>query len=184
MITLTGIVFTIGLVMVQVSAIAYSPRLVLLLARDPRLVHSLGVFIATFTYSSAVRPERSTDKELRLDQRCPVRVKLKRTQLEQMSSGIPPKVDIALCSCHVRNLPATDSCTRANSATIRLAPLARPPYGTDQARWKTRLTATLRIRPGALSLAGQQRQRFSASYTRQAQHAPTSVVTGNQLACA
>src|SRR3954468_7209838 len=53
MITLTGIVFTVGLVMVQFSAIAYSPRLVLLLARDPRLFHSLGVFIATFTYSLA-----------------------------------------------------------------------------------------------------------------------------------
>ena len=35
MIALTGIVFTVGLVMVQFSAIAYSPRLVLLLARDP-----------------------------------------------------------------------------------------------------------------------------------------------------
>ena len=54
MIALTGIVFTIGLVMVQFSAIAYSPRLVLLLARDPKLFHSLGVFIATFTYSLAV----------------------------------------------------------------------------------------------------------------------------------
>jgi uncharacterized membrane protein len=54
MITLTGIVFTVGLVMVQFSAIAYSPRLVLLLARDPKLFHSLGVFIATFTYSLSV----------------------------------------------------------------------------------------------------------------------------------
>jgi uncharacterized membrane protein len=35
MIALTGIVFTVSLVMVQFSAIAYSPRLVLLLARDP-----------------------------------------------------------------------------------------------------------------------------------------------------
>jgi uncharacterized membrane protein len=54
MIALTGIVFTVGLVLVQFSAIAYSPRLVLLLARDPRLFHSLGVFIATFTYSLSV----------------------------------------------------------------------------------------------------------------------------------
>jgi uncharacterized membrane protein len=53
MIALTGIVFSIGLVMVQFSAIAYSPRLVLLFARDPKLFHSLGVFIATFTYSLA-----------------------------------------------------------------------------------------------------------------------------------
>lgn len=51
MITLTGIVFSVGLVMVQFGAIAYSPRLVLLFARDPKLFHSLGVFIATFTYS-------------------------------------------------------------------------------------------------------------------------------------
>jgi uncharacterized membrane protein len=54
MIALTGIVFTVGLVLVQFSAMAYSPRLVLLLARDPRLFHSLGVFIATFTYSLSV----------------------------------------------------------------------------------------------------------------------------------
>jgi uncharacterized membrane protein len=51
MITLTGIVFSVGLVMVQFGAIAYSPRLVLLFVRDPKLFHSLGVFIATFTYS-------------------------------------------------------------------------------------------------------------------------------------
>jgi uncharacterized membrane protein len=54
MIALTGIVFTVSLVMVQFSAIAYSPRLVILLARDPKLFHSLGVFIATFTYSLSV----------------------------------------------------------------------------------------------------------------------------------
>ncbi len=39
--------------MVQFSAIAYSPRLVLLFARDPMLFHSLGVFVATFVYSLA-----------------------------------------------------------------------------------------------------------------------------------
>jgi uncharacterized membrane protein len=54
MIGLTGIVFTVSLVMVQFRAIAYSPRLVLLLARDPKLFHSLGVFIATFTYSLSI----------------------------------------------------------------------------------------------------------------------------------
>ena len=51
MIALTGIVFSVGLVMVQFSAMAYSPRLVLMFARDPMLFHSLGVFIATFLYS-------------------------------------------------------------------------------------------------------------------------------------
>jgi uncharacterized membrane protein len=51
MIALTGIVFSIGLVMVQFSSMAYSPRLVLMFARDPILFHSLGVFIATCLYS-------------------------------------------------------------------------------------------------------------------------------------
>ncbi len=51
MIALTGIVFSVGLVMVQFSAMAYSPRLVLMFARDPMLFHSLGVFIATCLYS-------------------------------------------------------------------------------------------------------------------------------------
>jgi uncharacterized membrane protein len=53
MIALTGIVFSIAFVMVQFSAIAYSPRLVLLFARDSMLFHSLGIFVATFVYSLA-----------------------------------------------------------------------------------------------------------------------------------
>jgi len=53
MLALTGIVFSIGLVMVQFSSMAYSPRLVLLFARDPMLFHSFGVFVATFLYSLA-----------------------------------------------------------------------------------------------------------------------------------
>jgi uncharacterized membrane protein len=51
MMVLTGIVFSISFVVVQFSAIAYSPRLVLLFARDPLLFHSLGMFVATFMYS-------------------------------------------------------------------------------------------------------------------------------------
>jgi uncharacterized membrane protein len=51
MMVLTGIVFSIAFVMVQFSAIAYSPRLVLWFSRDPVLFHSLGVFVATFMYS-------------------------------------------------------------------------------------------------------------------------------------
>src|SRR5215471_910686 len=51
MMVLTGIVFSIAFVVVQFSAVAYSPRLVLWLARDPILYHSLGVFVATFMYS-------------------------------------------------------------------------------------------------------------------------------------
>ena len=53
MMALTGIVFSIVFVMVQFSAIAYSPRLVQWFARDPTLFHSLGVFVATFVYGLA-----------------------------------------------------------------------------------------------------------------------------------
>lgn len=48
---ITGIVFAMAFVMVQFSAIAYSPRLVLWFARDPTLFHSLGAFAATFVYA-------------------------------------------------------------------------------------------------------------------------------------
>jgi uncharacterized membrane protein len=51
MMALTGIVFAMAFVMVQFSAIAYSPRLVLWFARDPLLFHSLGAFSATFLYA-------------------------------------------------------------------------------------------------------------------------------------
>lgn len=51
MMALTGIVFSVAFVMVQFSAIAYSPRLVLYFARNPSLFHSLGIFVATFVYS-------------------------------------------------------------------------------------------------------------------------------------
>jgi uncharacterized membrane protein len=51
MMALTGIVFAMAFVMVQFSAIAYSPRLVLWFARDRALFHSLGAFAATFVYA-------------------------------------------------------------------------------------------------------------------------------------
>jgi uncharacterized membrane protein len=51
MISLTGIVFSLAFIMVQFSATAYSPRLVLWVARDPVVSHSLGVFIATFLHA-------------------------------------------------------------------------------------------------------------------------------------
>jgi uncharacterized membrane protein len=51
MIALTGIVFSLAFVMVQFSATAYSPRLVLWVARDPIVSHSIGVFSATFLYA-------------------------------------------------------------------------------------------------------------------------------------
>jgi uncharacterized membrane protein len=51
MMALTGIVFAMAFVMVQFSAIAYSPRLVLWFARDRMLFHALGAFTATFIFA-------------------------------------------------------------------------------------------------------------------------------------
>jgi uncharacterized membrane protein len=51
MMALTAIVFAMAFVMVQFNAIAYSPRLVLWLARDRMLFHALGTFAATFIYA-------------------------------------------------------------------------------------------------------------------------------------
>jgi uncharacterized membrane protein len=51
MLALTGIVFSLTFVMVQFSATAYSPRLVLWIARDPIMSHAIGMFTATFLYA-------------------------------------------------------------------------------------------------------------------------------------
>jgi uncharacterized membrane protein len=53
MMALTGIVFSLAFVMVQFSAVAYSPRLVSWLSRDPIIWHSIGIFTATFLYAIA-----------------------------------------------------------------------------------------------------------------------------------
>ena len=53
MMALTGIVFALAFVMVQFSAVAYSPRLVSWFGRDPLLFHALGLFTATFFYAIA-----------------------------------------------------------------------------------------------------------------------------------
>ena len=53
MLALTGIVFSLTFVMVQFSSSAYSPRLVLWIARDPVMSHALGIFTATFLYGVA-----------------------------------------------------------------------------------------------------------------------------------
>ena len=53
MLALTGIVFSLTFVMVQFSATAYSPRLVLWISRDAVMSHAIGVFIATFLYAIA-----------------------------------------------------------------------------------------------------------------------------------
>ncbi len=62
MMALTGIVFAMAFVMVQFSAIAYSPRLVLWFARDRMLFHALGVFTATFIFALLLWPG-STETE-------------------------------------------------------------------------------------------------------------------------
>jgi uncharacterized membrane protein len=51
MLALTGIVFSLLFLMVTFSASAYSPRMVLWIARDRSLSHSLGIFTATFIYA-------------------------------------------------------------------------------------------------------------------------------------
>src|SRR5688572_27359931 len=51
MMALMSIVFAMAFVMVQFNAIAYSPRLVVWLAHDHSLFHSLGIFAATFIYA-------------------------------------------------------------------------------------------------------------------------------------
>jgi uncharacterized membrane protein len=49
--TLSAIVFSLTFVMVQFSATAYSPRLVLWLAEDPVISHALGIFTGAYLYS-------------------------------------------------------------------------------------------------------------------------------------
>ena len=56
MLALTAIVFSLTFVMVQFSATAYSPRLVLWVARDRVISHSLGVFTATATLAGCTSP--------------------------------------------------------------------------------------------------------------------------------
>jgi uncharacterized membrane protein len=51
MMALTAIVFSLTFLMIQFSATAYSPRLVLWIARDPVLWHAMGIFSATFLYA-------------------------------------------------------------------------------------------------------------------------------------
>ena len=66
MMALTGIVFSVAFVMVQFSAIAYSPRLVLYFARNPSLFHSLGIFVATFIFYWWHRWRQRSDRLWRL----------------------------------------------------------------------------------------------------------------------
>ncbi|MGG5821740.1 DUF2254 domain-containing protein [Falsiroseomonas sp. HW251] len=50
---LTAIVFSVAFVLVQFSAVAYSPRIALRFSRDPMTFHALGIFFATFMYALA-----------------------------------------------------------------------------------------------------------------------------------
>ena len=51
MMALTGVVFALAFIMVQFSAIAYSPRLVRRFVGDHTLYHSIGVFSFTFIFA-------------------------------------------------------------------------------------------------------------------------------------
>lgn len=53
MLALTAIIFSLTFLMLQFSATAYSPRLVLWIARDPVISHAMGIFTATFLYALA-----------------------------------------------------------------------------------------------------------------------------------
>jgi uncharacterized membrane protein len=51
MLTLTAIVFTVAYITSQFNSVAYSPRVASLFVRDPTLVHTFGLFNATFLFS-------------------------------------------------------------------------------------------------------------------------------------
>lgn len=51
MMALVGMVFALAFLMVQFSALAYSPRLVVWLSHDPVMFNALGIFNATFCYA-------------------------------------------------------------------------------------------------------------------------------------
>ncbi|PWS36080.1 hypothetical protein DFH01_12800 [Falsiroseomonas bella] len=51
MMALTGIVFSVAFVLLQFSAVTYSPRFATRFARDPLLFHALGIFFATFSHA-------------------------------------------------------------------------------------------------------------------------------------
>ena len=57
MITFTGLVFTITIVVLQLASQQFSPRVLRTFLRDRHTQLSLGVFVATFTYSLAVLRE-------------------------------------------------------------------------------------------------------------------------------
>lgn len=61
MMSLAGVVFALGFVIVQFSAAAYSPRLLAAVRRDTSLFHALGLIIATFGY--AIAAMAWTDRE-------------------------------------------------------------------------------------------------------------------------
>src|SRR6266700_1436484 len=73
-------------------------------------------------FSSCGRAPRA---DVKLQAPCPVWVKLRRTQCEQRSSGLPLKADIAQYSRHVSKVPNADQCNAINGLAIR-SPRPRP----------------------------------------------------------
>jgi uncharacterized membrane protein len=53
MMALTGIVFSLMFLIVQFSALSFSPRLTVWIASRPILYHTAGIFTATFVYAVA-----------------------------------------------------------------------------------------------------------------------------------
>lgn len=51
MITFTGLVFSLLLLLIQFGSTAFSPRLIRRFRRDNMVKHALGAFIATFVFS-------------------------------------------------------------------------------------------------------------------------------------
>ncbi len=96
MIALTGIVFSLSFVMVQFSATAYSPRLVLWFSRDPLLAHAFGTFTATLR---SMRLRRSEGSIVPIDERDLVKcvaLGMERTFDQDPKYAIHLLVDIAI----------------------------------------------------------------------------------------
>jgi hypothetical protein len=55
-----------------------------------------------------IRSNLIEGRQVVVKRECPIWVKLRRTQYEQMSSGLPLKADIAQCSRHVSKVPEAD----------------------------------------------------------------------------
>jgi hypothetical protein len=82
-------------------------------------------------------------------ERCLSWVKLRRTQCEQMSSGLPLKADIAQCSRHVSNVPIGD--IETNSACAKIAVSQLLESCLLQAQYGKRYCALRTVFPSVIS---------------------------------